>query len=386
MGACRLNAQTKIIKRLDGSEVSTAQVDAAVNRVIKAAKIDGLCIAVLNDNKVVYQKGYGYKNAQAQTPLDTATVMYGASFSKAVFGFVSMHLVQQGLLDLDKPLVDYTGGTLADIPLCKGLAEDPRSKKITARMCLSHTTGLPNLWWMDPYTGVIDTNAVMKLWFNPGDRYAYSGEGLKILQKVEEKITGKNLEQLAQQFVFQPAGMQRTSYVWQTEFEANSASGHDEQGKAVGKLKSGRPNGAGSLLSTIEDYGKFITYVLSGKGLAPAYYSMMIAPHVRIHSKNQFPTMRNEPTTDNDNIALSYGLGWGTMNTPYGRAFFKEGHHDYWRNYNINFPDKGISLVIMSNSANGEGVFKELLAYIIADTFTPWQWEGYVPYDMTVAK
>jgi hypothetical protein len=72
---------------------------------------------------------------------------------------------------------------------------------------------------------------------------------------------------------------------------------------------------------------------------------------------------------------------WGVIKTAYGPAFFKEGHHDYWRNYNINFPDKKMSIIIMCNSANGEGVFKELLEKLIGDTFTPWAREGYIPYD-----
>ena len=83
----------------------------------------------------------------------------------------------------------------------------------------------------------------------------------------------------------------------------------------------------------------------------------------------------------NESINLSYGLGWGLLNCKYGKAFFKEGHDDAWRNYNINFIDKGISIIIMANSANGELIFKELLEEIIDDTCTPWQWERYLPYD-----
>ena len=65
----------------------------------------------------------------------------------------------------------------------------------------------------------------------------------------------------------------------------------------------------------------------------------------------------------------------------YGRAFFKEGHDDGWEHYSICFPDKKIAIVIMTNNDNGESIFKELLAYSIGDTFTPWRWENYIPYD-----
>ena len=100
-----------------------------------------------------------------------------------------------------------------------------------------------------------------------------------------------------------------------------------------------------------------------------------------LNSKYQFPTITDQITEDNKDIALSYGLGWGVFKSKYGRAFFKEGHDDAWRHYNVNFPDKNISIIIMTNSAKGELIFKELLEKIIDDTFTPWQWERYIPYN-----
>lgn len=67
------------------------------------------------------------------------------------------------------------------------------------------------------------------------------------------------------------------------------------------------------------------------------------------------------------------------MTTPYGHAFFKEGHDNGWQHYSVCFTDKKVAIVIMSNSDNTESIFKELLAYCIGDTFTPWYWENYIP-------
>jgi D-alanyl-D-alanine-carboxypeptidase/D-alanyl-D-alanine-endopeptidase len=69
------------------------------------------------------------------------------------------------------------------------------------------------------------------------------------------------------------------------------------------------------------------------------------------------------------------------MQTPHGRAAFKEGHGDGFEHYSILFPERGIGVLLMTNSDNGESAFKELLELTIADTYTPWQWENYVPYD-----
>ena len=107
----------------------------------------------------------------------------------------------------------------------------------------------------------------------------------------------------------------------------------------------------------------------------------MTSQQIRIESRRQFGPLAQIDSTDNDDIQLSYGFGVGTFTTPFGRAFFKEGHDDGWGHYSICYPDQNIAVVIMTNNDNGESIFKEFLAYTIGDTFTPWRWENYIPYD-----
>lgn len=85
----------------------------------------------------------------------------------------------------------------------------------------------------------------------------------------------------------------------------------------------------------------------------------MIRAQIAITAKHEFPTFENELTDENKAIRLSYGLAWGLYWTPYGEAFFKEGHDYGWRNYAVCF-DKSGGMVIMTNSSNGEGIYKEL--------------------------
>gem|GEM_PF-6065180 len=79
----------------------------------------------------------------------------------------------------------------------------------------SHTTGFANWRFLTASTGKYDRNGKLAIYFTPGSRFAYSGEGYALLQMVVEKIIGKNLEELAEKNVFQPIGMERTSYIWQ---------------------------------------------------------------------------------------------------------------------------------------------------------------------------
>ncbi len=107
----------------------------------------------------------------------------------------------------------------------------------------------------------------------------------------------------------------------------------------------------------------------------------MLDMQIRITSKREFPTLNVETTDENEAIRLSYGLAWGLYWTPYGKAFFKEGHDDGWRNYTVCFDKQKTGIVIMTNSSNGEGIFKELLETLLKNTYTPIEWEGYIPYD-----
>jgi CubicO group peptidase (beta-lactamase class C family) len=374
-------AQQGPIKRIDGSRTTIQVIDSTVLRLMDAAKVAGLGLAIINDNRIVYEKTYGYKNMERKEWLDTSTIFYAASLSKAVFMYLCLVLVQQGLLNLDKPIYQYLDKPLPEYPKYADLAGDDRWKLITARMCLDHSTGFANWRFLTAATGKYDRNGKLAIYFMPGSRFAYSGEGYALLQMVVEKITGKNLEELAEKNVFEPVGMQQTSYVWQPRFENNYALGYDENSKALEKNKRTNPGAAGSMETTLADYARFIQWIMQRKGLDSQMYTIMLTPGLAIFSKRMFPTITGDSTTENQAIELSTGLGWGFLKSPYGRAFFKGGHDDGWEHYNINFINKGISIILLTNSSNGESIFKELLEKIIGDTYTPWKWGNYIPYN-----
>lgn len=373
--------QNEQITKIDGSKISFIEIDKTVKRLMDTANVQGLSLSILNNNKSVFTKSYGFKNKEKNELLDTSTVLYAASFSKAVFGYLTMKLVQEKIINLDKPLYKYLSKPIPEYEYFSDLKSDDRWKLMTARMCLNHTTGLPNVRWLHPTTGIQDTLGVMKIYFTPGKKYAYSGEGIKLLQLVIEEITKKNVEELAIEKIFNPIGMTRTGYIWYDRFNENYATGHLSDNTLNPKKRRTTPVAGGSLVTTIADYTRFIEYLMLQKGLDKKTFKEMITPQIEIYSKTQFPAITEETTTENKAINLSYGLGWGLLKCKYGRAFFKEGHDDAWRNYNINFIDQGISIIIITNSANGEFIFKELLETLIGDTFTPWKWEEYFPYN-----
>src|ERR1019366_1749073 len=216
------------IKRLDGSSISFTDIDKTIDRLMIAAEVSGLCLTVINDNKIAYTRTYGYKNKEKNELIDTSTCFYAGSFSKAVFAYIAMQLAQEGVLDLDKPVWAYLNKPLPVYASYNNLMDDERWKQITVRHCLCHSTGFPNWRWLNP-----NGNNKIEIFFAPGERYAYSGEGIVLLQLAIEEATGKKLETLAQERVFKPLGMTRTSYLWQTAFENNYALGYDANGDSL---------------------------------------------------------------------------------------------------------------------------------------------------------
>jgi CubicO group peptidase (beta-lactamase class C family) len=372
-GSLPASPQTAV-RRLDGSTISPAEIDATVTRLMRAGEVTGAGIAILNHGAVAYAKTYGFRDKEKKLPLTEDSVLGAASFTKVAFTYLVMQLVDEGIVDLDKPVEQYLPKSLADYTAYRDLAGDPRYRKITARMLLSHTSGFPNFRWLND-------DHKLHIHFEPGSRYAYSGEGIELLQLVVETVTKRPLQDLMQSRVFRPLGMSRTSMISEERFERDSASGYDEWGRALGPEQRKRADAAGSMQTTLRDFTAFVRAVSDGKGLSAQTRQQMLSPQIRILARHQFPTLSTDTTDANNAIRLSYGLGWGLYWSPYGKAFFKEGHADGFRNYVVVFDGLKDGIVIMTNSANGEGIFKELLEKLQRNTFTPIDWEGYTPYN-----
>jgi len=374
MGALPAAGEPSTVKRLDGSTITSAKIDETVTRLMRAAEVTGAGVAVINHGKIVCEKTYGFRDTKNNLPLTEDSVMYAASFSKVAFAYMVMNLVEKRVLDLDKPVVQYLPKPLPEYPAYKDLADDPRYERITARMLLSHTSGFPNWRW-------INDDRKLNINFEPGSRYAYSGEGIDLLQLVVETVTKEPLNDLMEERVFLPFGMTRTSMIWEGRFESDYANGYDEWGRSLGAERRPKADAAGSMLTTLGDFTRFMQAVMQGKGLRKQTRGLMLSSQIQIASKHEFPTLASEITEENKPIRLSYGLGWGLYWSPFGKAFFKEGHAEGWRNYTVCFDKQKTGIVIMTNSSNGEGIYKELLETLLKNTFTPIEWEGFIPYN-----
>lgn len=374
------------INRIDGTFISQSGLDIEIQTLMDMANVTGLAVAVFNDNMVVYSKAFGLTNYDTGDSLETDQIFYGASLSKAIFGYLVAGLADDGVLDLDKPLQEYLDIPIPEMEFEKewrgfgNLKDDKRYKDITARMCLSHTTGFPNWRWRSR-TNEFQPEGKLHFYFDPGSQYSYSGEGMQLLQYVIEHITGKGLEQLARERVFAPLKMDMTSYLWQQWFEEIYANGHTVEQKVIPKDTADEAAAAGSMSTTLEDYSKFVQHILELTALNSNTTELMFKPNIIIYTKKQFGPLSLEQTDENDDIQLSYGLGWGLLQSPYGLGAFKEGHGEGFQHYSIIYPERKTGIIILSNSDNAESIFKSLLEISIGDIYTPWKWENYIPHN-----
>jgi len=367
-------AEPSNIRRMDGSAISMAEAEAFAKSVLSRERVMGAQIAVIDGGRTVWKFAYGNRRVQPDLPMETSTTTWAASITKGVFAAYVVQLAERGVLSLDEPVASQMAAPLHTFPAYKEsgslLVRDPRWARVTPRMLLSHSAGLANFASMEP-------DRKLRLHFAPGSAYRYSGEGINLVQLLVEQKMGKPLDVLLQEAFFTPLGMSQSGIIYRTEFAANVADRFGEDGKFLAQTKRFPARAAGSMTTSLDDLCVFTEALLAGK-IAPL--QKLLEPVLPIRTLHQFPRAANEPEGEEaKRVGLAYGLGWGLLTkTPYGPAFFKEGHGDGAQTYMICFEERKACMILLTNSDNGERAFRPLLEHIFGNTVTPWEWEGYL--------
>lgn len=296
-----------------------------IPQLMEQARVPGLAIARIENGRVAWQAAFG-----ARAPgeaLDTDTVFNAASLTKPVFAVTALHLIDEGEITLDQ--------SLDDLWVDPDLAEDPRQEQLTPRILLSHQSGLPN--WRG--------NRELQFMFTPGSRHEYSGEGYEYLRRAVERGTGESISQLAEERVFEPANMPRTTMGWNQDNAGNVARGFDEAGEPIDThVEERQPNAAAHLMTTVGDYARFLAWVAEGADLPAGLFDEMRTPEA-LH----------------DDPAESFGLGWKLIPLGDSQALMHDGREPGVRNYAIVHPESGEGLVILTSSSNGELLYRPLI-------------------------
>lgn len=336
-GAQPINFPTTGSAFLDTGSLSGSTDPALAQRINAAFAAHGIPGAqvVYTDGKGRQEFNYGVSSVETGNAVTSDTVFEAASLTKVVASYVVLQLVDEGVIDLDRPLSEYF-----EYPR---IAADPAAHKITARMALTHTTGLPN-WATGPSSAEFETTPVSTT-FEPGTQWSYSGEGFYYLQKTVESLTGTPFAELASQRVFQRFGMTSSDLLTNPAFEAVTAVGHTADGTAKALRNFPRANVAYTLKTTAGDYSKFLRgALLAGEGLEPATRDMMFtAAGSADHGGS------NKDSIDH----IKWGLGIGLQENELGKAIWHWGDNGAFKAFFIAYPETGRSVVIMTNSESG---------------------------------
>jgi CubicO group peptidase (beta-lactamase class C family) len=352
---------------------SNDEIDAEVAKVMAATGAQGLAIAYIENGTPVYVQAYGKRNA-AGDPLQVQTIMYGASLTKAAFGHLVVQLADEGKINLDASIATYLPRPLPDYPTeekyapWSDLKGDERWRRLTPRILLTHSSGFANFAFIEP-------DGKLRFHFEPGSRYAYSGEGLILLQFVLEKGLGLDVGEEMQRRVFEPFGMTNTSMIWRPDFAANLADGWDVNGRVEPHDERSKVRAAGSMDTTIDNIARLAAGYVSGEGISPRARAELTKAHLPITTVSQFPSLQPELPPAKRRKDLAAGVGVIVFKGPQGSGFYKGGHNDTTANTWVCVETRRSCVVILSNDVRAEPGFPRLVKFLLGETGVPWTWE-----------
>lgn len=228
----------------------------------------GASVVIVKDGKVVIEKGYGYADEAAKTPVvSDKTVFRMASVSKTFTATAVMQLVEQGKVKLDEDFTAYTGPLSFD---------NPFGSPVTVGQLLTHTTGFriqnslptdfnnPNRVSLEDYVKAHMPPVIRE----PGTSYMYDNFAYLLAGLVVEKASGEPFEDYMQKHIFAPLGMESSSFLLEGKLEDALASGYNTAGEPV-EFYTVNPKvwPTGGMFATADDIGKYMLALLDGGSL-----------------------------------------------------------------------------------------------------------------------
>lgn len=332
------------------SQFSPAEIDRYIQQEISKRQLPGIAVAIVQGQEIVYLKGFGYANITTKSPIIPQTIFDLASCSKSFTALAVLTLWQDGLIDLDKPLVFY----LPEFHL----VEKDVSAKITIRQLLNQTSGLPGDI-SEPVSYHTGNNAMEALVSAmarihsqnpPGATFEYANFNYNLLGALIEMVSGQSFEDYVEEHVLLPLGMENSTLHPEIAARLNRADGHQLLlGRVVARntpiYRSAIP--AGWIMSSVEDMAKWLIAnlnegVLDGKQVIPAELITMM------HTTGV--------TFTEDGKDAGYGMGWFTGLTNDGRmVYWHGGDTPNFLSEMILLPEEKLGIVMLANGQTCKG-------------------------------
>ncbi len=249
----RFRTKGNTLKKLSNKDKK--QINSAITQYMAYYNIEGVAFAALKNGKVAFSNTYGTINSYTKKPITNNTLFEAASITKPTFAFATLRLYEKGLIDLDEPLYKYL--PFDDIKQDSSNYE----KLLTARIILSHKTGLPN--WGE----MIFEN-------KPGTQFSYSGAAYQYLASVLEEITQKDINTILKEEVLEPLHIKHFYYKTNPYLIKHKAYGHFNGFPNLLEIPE-NPGVAWTLMTNTEALAKFIFAIRNKHGLKPDTYKQL---------------------------------------------------------------------------------------------------------------
>jgi len=322
-------------------------LDKVLEKALKSFNQTGFAISVVENDKVIYSKGFGYRDYEKKLKVDSNTLFAIGSCTKAFTSSVIGLLNNKGKLNFDDSPIDYVDELRFNNPQLNEI--------ITIRDLMTHKTGIPRhdlSWYFFP-TFSKDSLVSRIQYHEPvttvRNKFYYNNFMFMLQGVVAERITNKSWEENVRESIFKPLGMERSNIsIAEMEQAENAAIGYLEDYEKTDYYKIAGMSPAGSINSSVNDMSKWlITWLNDGK-----YNDKEILPQAYIEEaiSSQNVMVPNLPSVENPGLHLAnYGFGW--MITSY------KGHYRVQHGGNIDgfsastsfMPSDNIGIVVLAN-------------------------------------
>ena len=317
-----------------------------IEALMKRHNVPGLSIALIRDGRIAWTGTYGVADKATGRPVTRDTLFQAASISKPVAATAALDLVEQGRLDLDRPIDAQLKSW--KLPASAEAAGEP----ITLRRLLTHTAGLtvhgfpgyapgtklPSVVQVLDGAAPANTDPV-RIDLKPGSKWRYSGGGITVAQLLMTDVTGESFPALMERLVLKPLGMNRSTFAQPLPQgragEAALAYGGD--GKPVpGGYHAYPEMAAAGLWTTPSDLARWALAISaayqgeSGSVLEPGTAVAMLTPGMG-----------------------DWGLGLSVSGEGEWLEFGHNGANEGYRTNLVSYPRRGEGVVVMTNGDNG---------------------------------
>jgi CubicO group peptidase (beta-lactamase class C family) len=315
-------------------------------------KVPGVSIAIVENGKIKWAKGYGTANTNNGSKVDTKTIFQAGSISKPLAALSALKLVENGSIDINEDVNIY----LKEWKIPE--SNFTQVEKVTLRRLLTHTAGMtvhgfPGYQQTDTFPSISEVlngnGNTPKIFVDtiPGSIWRYSGGGYTVLEKMVEDVSGLPLDEYMSKNILQAIGMKNSTYQQPlgSEYHSNASAAYDTDGKIIDGLWHNYPEqAAAGLWTTPTDLAKYcieIQQILAGKENG-------------ILSKEIIGEMLTKHKND-------WGLGPSLQWEQDSLIFRHGGKNAGFTNNLISFANRGNAVIVMTNADNGGKLIGEIL-------------------------